>query len=73
MIEYWLLCNNNHINNELNEFIKNIEYITSAEFKKQISKKISDFMNTVNSSNLINDSDFLALILSSDDINQKTK
>ena len=60
---------NDYQNFDLNEFLKNIENITLTEFEKQISKTILDFINSVNSSKLINGSDFLSLILSSDDMN----
>ena len=59
------------INQEQKECVKKIEYTTSTEFKKQIIKNISAFIDITNSSQVINGSNFKALIIPSDDINPK--
>ena len=62
-------CPNEYeINLEQKICIKKIEHTTSSEFKKQI-ENITAFINSVNSSKVINGSDFIALILSSNDMN----
>ena len=59
------------INYEQNKCIKKIEQITSSEFKTQIMKNISAFIDTTNSSNVINGSDFIAVIIPSDKMDPK--
>ena len=65
-------CPNDYeINEEGNQCVKKMEYMTSSEFKTQIMKDISNFISTENSSKIINGSDFIALILPSDDMDPK--
>ena len=49
---------------------KTIEQTSSSEFKTQIKNNITAFLN-LNSSEVINGSDFIALILTSDDVDPK--
>ena len=61
--------NDFEINKEQNKCIKkSFEKISSSEFKDQISK---DILALANSSNVINGSDFIAVVLSSDDMDPK--
>ena len=50
---------------------KKIEYTTSSEFKAQVTKNISAFINSANSSEVINGSDFIAVIIPTDNMNPK--
>ena len=60
-------CPSNYeINQEHNECKEKIEQITQSELKSQIINNISSLINTVNSSKMINGSDFIALIMPSD-------
>ena len=58
-------------NYELSKCIKKLEFISSNEFKKQIIKNISIYINMTNSSKIINGSDFIALIFTSDNMDPK--
>ena len=59
-------CPKDYDINHQNECIKKIEYVTLSELKAQIIKNISTLINTVNSSKIINGSDFIAVIMPSD-------
>ena len=56
------------INHQQNECIKKNDYITLSDFKTQIEKNISTLINTVNSSKVINGSDFIAVIMPSENL-----
>ena len=65
-------CPNDYeINQEQKICVKKLEYMTSTEFKAQIMKNKSDFIDSTNITKLINGSDFIALILLSDDMDPK--
>jgi len=63
--------NDFEINHQQNKCIKKPEQTTSSEFISQINKTISDFINSANSSTVINGSDFIAVIMSSGNMDPK--
>ena len=69
-ITYYNNCLSHNEGPPFNESENKI-YITSSEFKEQIMKNISAFIKEENSSKIVNGSDFIALILSSDNMNTK--
>ena len=68
-------CPSNYeINQEKNECIeKSMEKTTSSEFKTQIMTNISNFISTTNLSKVINGSDFIAVILTTDSMDPKVQ
>ena len=69
-ITYYNNCLSHNEGPPFNESENKI-YITSSEFKEQIMKNISAFIKEENSSKIFNGSYFIALILSSDNMNTK--